>query len=371
VSEYAPKDDLRSAVRAFLEEVSPPAEVRRVMETPDGFDRTVWKRLSTDLGLLGIHLPPRYGGAGRTYRELLILFEETGRALLCAPALSTVALATNTVMASGDKRLESELLPRIASGGAVVGVAFTEDDGRWDEAGVSTTATRRGTSWFLNGQKSFVLDGLAADTFVVAARMGDGISLFEVDGDATGLTRRPLPTMDQTRRLARIELAGTSARLVGHKGGGWHALSRAIDLTIIALAAEQVGGAQRCLEMAVDHARRRVQFGHPIGGFQAVKRACADMLVSLESARSALAYASGIATSHKTGGELELAASLVKASCSGAYLAVAETNVQIHGALGCTWDHDAHLFLKRAKSSQLLFGDPCFHRTRLAGRLGV
>ncbi|HEX8771449.1 MAG TPA: acyl-CoA dehydrogenase family protein, partial [Acidimicrobiales bacterium] len=201
---HAYQDDLRSAVRAFLEEVSPPGEVRRAMESPEGFDRTLWKRLSTDLGLLGIHVPARYGGAGRSYRELLIVFEETGRAMLCAPLLSTVALATNTVIACGDEQLKSELLPRIASGDTIVAVAFTEDNGRWDDLGVTATATRRGSSWFLNGQKSFVLDGHAADVFLVAARMGDGISLFEVDGDATGLSRRALPTMDQTRRLARV-----------------------------------------------------------------------------------------------------------------------------------------------------------------------
>ncbi|MDQ6927810.1 MAG: acyl-CoA dehydrogenase family protein [Actinomycetota bacterium] len=370
MTQYAHQDDLRSAVRALLEEVSASGEVRRAMESPDGFDRTVWKRLSTDLGLLGIHVPARYGGGGRSYRDLLIVFEETGRALLCAPLLSTVALATNTVMESGDEQLKSELLPRIASGDTVATVAFTEDNGRWDEAGVTTTATRRGANWFLNGQKSFVVDGHAADVFIVAARMGDGISLFEVDGDATGLTRRALPTMDQTRRLARIELAGTRARLVGRKGGGWDALSRALDLTVMALAAEQVGGAQRCLEMAVDNAKRRVQFGQPIGAFQAVKHTCADMLVSLESARSAVAYASGIVTSEGST-ERPLAASLAKVACSDAYLAVAAANVQIHGARGCTWDHDAHLFLKRAKSSQLLFGDPMFHRARLGIYLGI
>ncbi len=370
MSAYAYQEDHRSAVRAFLEEVSPPREVRRAMETSEGFDRTVWKRLATDLGLLGVHIPERYGGAGRSFRELLIVFEEAGRAMLCAPLLSTVALAANTVMASADEQLKSDLLPRIASGDTVVAVAFTEDNGRWDDVGVTTTATRRGTSWFLNGQKSFVVDGHAADVFLVAARMGDGISLFEVDGEAAGLSRRALPTMDQTRRLARVELAGTRARLVGRKGGGWDALSAALDLTVIALAAEQVGGAQRCLEMAVDHAKRRVQFGQPIGAFQAVKHTCADMLVSLESARSAIAFASGTASSGSDT-DLPLAASLTKAACSETYLAVAAANVQIHGARGCTWDHDAHLYLKRAKSSELLFGDPLFHRARLAGWLGV
>lgn len=372
VTEYAPHDDVRSAVRAFLEEVSPPSEVRRVMESTDGFDRTVWKRLSSDLGLQGMQVPARYGGRGRSYRDVLVAFEETGRALLCAPLLSTVALAVNTVVASGDEQLKSELLPQIASGDTVATVAFTEDNGRWDDGGVTTTAARRGDNWFLNGQKSFVLDGQSADVFIVAARMGDGISLFEVDAEAVGLTRRALPTMDQTRRLARIELAGTRARLVGRKGGGWDALSRALDLTVIALAAEQVGGAQRCLEMAVEHAKRREQFGRAIGGFQAVKHLCADMLVALESARSAVAYASGVAAaSDGPATELPMAAALAKASCSEAYLSIAEANVQIHGATGCTWDHDAHLYLKRAKSSELLFGDAMFFRSRLAGYLGV
>lgn len=370
MTQYAPGEDLRAATRAYLEEVSPPGEVRRLMETPEGFDRTVWKRLATDLGLQAINIPARYGGKGGTARDVAVVFEEMGRVLVCGPFLSTVALGANAVLCSGDEELRSRLLPMIAAGEIVVSVAFTEDSGRWDEAGVAATAARRGDIWFLNGQKSFVLDGCEADVLLVAARMGDGISLFEVDAAAVGMTRQPLPTMDQTRRLARVELASTRARLVGRKGAGWDMLGAAVDLAMVALAAEQVGGAQRCLEMAVDHVKRRHQFGRPIGSFQAVKHRCADMLLALERARSATAHAAAVAAGGETA-ELPVAASLAKACCSEAFVAVAESNIQLHGARGCTWDHDAHLYLKRAKSSELLFGDAAFHRARIADRLGL
>jgi alkylation response protein AidB-like acyl-CoA dehydrogenase len=214
-----------------------------------------------------------------------------------------------------------------------------------------------------------VLDGHTASLILVAARAGDGIGLFAVEGSASGLTRTPLSTMDQTRKQARLELSGVPARLIGSEGDGWRILGKTLDLAAIALAAEQVGGAQLCLEMAVQYAKDRVQFGRPIGSFQAIKHKCADMLLEVESAKSAAYYAGWAAAEDND--EVPVVASLAKAYCSDAYFHAAAENIQIHGGIGFTWEHDAHLYFKRAKSSELLFGDPAYHRELLAQRIGL
>ncbi|MBV8160638.1 MAG: acyl-CoA dehydrogenase, partial [Acidimicrobiia bacterium] len=203
----------------------------------------------------------------------------------------------------------------------------------------------------------------------VAARTGDNVSLFTVAGDAEGLTRTPLATMDQTRKQARLEFSGTPAKLLGTEGEGWPVLSRVLALAAVALAAEQVGGAQKCLDMSVEYAKVRVQFGRPIGSFQAIKHKCADMLLEVESAKSAAYYAGWAAA--ELNDELPTVASLAKAYCSDAYFHAAAENIQIHGGIGFTWEHDAHLYFKRAKSSQLLLGDPTYHRELLAQRIGI
>jgi alkylation response protein AidB-like acyl-CoA dehydrogenase len=215
----------------------------------------------------------------------------------------------------------------------------------------------------------FVLDGNVANLLVVAARTPAGLSLFAVEGDAPGLTRTPLATMDQTRKQARLELAGVAGQLIGADGGASAGLSRTLDLAAVALAAEQVGGAQRCLDMSVEYAKERVQFGRPIGSFQAIKHKCADMLLEVESAKSAAYYAGWAAA--ESSDELPVVASLAKAYCSDAYFHAAAENIQIHGGIGFTWEHDAHLYFKRAKSSELLLGDPTYHRELLAQRIGL
>jgi alkylation response protein AidB-like acyl-CoA dehydrogenase len=230
-------------------------------------------------------------------------------------------------------------------------------------------ATADGEGWTLSGTKMFVLDGHTADVILVAARSADDVSLFVVDGDADGLTRTPLATMDQTRKQARLEFDGTPARLAGAEGDGWRALERVLDLAAVALAAEQVGGAQRVLDMAVEYAKERVQFGRPIGSFQAIKHKCADMLLEVESAKSAAYYAAWCAA--ELNDELPAMASMAKAYCSEAYFHCAAENIQIHGGIGFTWEHPAHLYFKRAKSSELLFGDPTYHRELLAQRIGL
>jgi alkylation response protein AidB-like acyl-CoA dehydrogenase len=363
------QEELRRSVRRFLEDKSPESEVRRLMETTEGYDPAVWDQMGQQLGLQGLAIPEEYGGSGFGYVELVVVLEEMGRALLCAPYFATVALASNALLASGDDAAKKEFLPGIAAGSTIATLAFTEDSGRWDEAGITMTATKAGDGYTLDGHKSFVLDGHTANLVLVAARTGSGVSLFAVEGTARGLTRTPLSTMDQTRKQARLEFSSTPARLVGSEGSGWTTLSKTLDLAAVALAAEQVGGAQKVLEMSVEYAKVRVQFGRPIGSFQAIKHKCADMLLEVESAKSA-AYYAGWAASEDSD-ELPVVASLAKAYCSDAYFHAAAENIQIHGGIGFTWEHPAHLYFKRAKSSELLFGDPTYHRELLAQRIGI
>ncbi len=363
------QDELRRITRAFLESKSSEAEVRRLMDTTEGYDPKVWSQMANELGLQSLTIPEEYGGQGFTYVELTVVLEEMGRALLCAPYFSSVVLAANAVLHSGDEAAKKEILPGIASGETIATLAFTEPNGRWDEAGIEATATADGDAWKLNGTKMFVLDGHIADRIIVAARTDAGVSLFSVAGDAAGLTRTALSTMDQTRKQAKLELADVPATLIGTDGAGWTTLDRVLDLAAVSLAAEQVGGAQFVLEMAVQYAKDRVQFGRPIGSFQAIKHKCADMLLEVESAKSAAYYAAWCAA--ELNDELPEVACLAKAYCSEAYFHSAAENIQIHGGIGFTWEHPAHLYFKRAKSSELLFGDPTYHRELLAQRLGI
>jgi alkylation response protein AidB-like acyl-CoA dehydrogenase len=363
------QEELRKTVRSFLDQKSPEAEVRRLMETDQGYDEAVWKQMGEQLGLQGLAIPEEYGGSGYGYIELIVILEEMGRRLLAAPYFSTVVLASNALLHSGDDAAKKAHLPGIASGETIAALAFTEENGRWDEQGVTATATKSGDGWTLNGTKSYVLDGHVANLLVVAARTDAGVSLFAVPADASGVTRTLLTTMDQTRKQAKIELADTPGTLIGTDGQGWTVLERVLDLAAVALAAEQVGGAQFVLDMAVQYAKDRIQFGRPIGSFQAIKHKCADMLLEVESAKSAAYYAGWCAS--ELNDELPSVAALAKAYCSEAYFHATAENIQIHGGIGFTWEHPAHLYFKRAKSSELLFGDPTYHRELLAQRLGI
>jgi alkylation response protein AidB-like acyl-CoA dehydrogenase len=362
--------ELRQSVRRFLEAKSPEAQVRRLMETDEGYDPDVWRQSATQLGLQGLAIPEEYGGSGSTYLDLVVVFEEMGRALLCAPYFATIALAANLLLASSDEAAKVDYLPSLANGEKIATVALAEASGRWDETGVAAQAliTADGT-WSITGEKLYVLDAHVADLIFVVARAAAGLSVFAVESGADGLDVKLLSTMDQTRKQARVTLTATPARLIGMAGEGWAAVSKMLDLAVIALAAEQVGGAQRVLEMAVEYAKTRVQFGRPIGSFQAIKHKCADMLLEVESAKSA-AYYAGWAASEQPD-EIPAVASLAKSYCSEAYFHAAAENIQIHGGIGFTWEHPAHLYFKRAKSSELMFGDPAYHRELLAQRIGI
>ena len=356
-------------MRQFMEEKSPETAVRELMAGEVGYDPDVWRQMAEQLGLQSLIIPEAYGGQGFGYIELVIVLEEMGRVLLCAPFFATVALATNALLHGATEAVQQELLPQIASGEAIATLAFTEENGRWDEAGITAEATQDGDQWQLTGTKMFVLDGHVADVILVAANTPKGLSLFWCPGDAAGLTRTPLATMDQTRKQARLEFNNTPLTLAGELGGAWAALERVLDLAAVALAAEQVGGAQVCLDTSVEYAKERVQFGRPIGSFQAIKHKCADMLMEVESAKSAAYYAGWCAA--ELNDELPSVASLAKAYCSEAYFHASAENIQIHGGIGFTWEHPAHLYFKRAKSSELFLGDPAYHRELLAQRIGI
>ncbi len=363
------QEELRRQVRRFLEEKSPETEVRRLMATTEGYDPAVWSQMADQLGLQAMTIPEAYGGAGFGYVELLVVLEEMGAALLCAPYFSTVALGTNALLTAGDEVAAKQWLGSIATGETIATLAITEDSGRWDLDAITTRASKKDGSWTLDGHKSFVIDGHTAGLILVAARTDAGLSLFAVESDAPGLTRTPLATMDQTRKQARLEFSATPATLVGRDGDAAAGLEKTLQLAAVALAAEQVGGAQRVLDNAVDYAKNRMQFGRPIGSFQAIKHKCADMLLEVESAKSAAYYGAWAAATDDD--ELALAASLAKSYCSEAYFHCAAENIQIHGGIGFTWEHDAHLYFKRAKSSELLLGDPSYHRELLAQRIGI
>ncbi len=363
------QEELRKTVRQFLEAKSAEEAVREQMETENGFDAAVWSQMGEQMGLQGLIVPEEFGGSGYSYVELGIVLEEMGRSLLCAPFFSTVVLAANTLIHSGDDAAKAAHLPGIAAGETIATVAFTEPSGKWDEAGITLAASGSGSDYTLTGTKMFVLDGHTANLIIVAARTANGVSLFTVAGDAAGLTRTALSTMDQTRKQAKLEFSNTPATLLGAEGQGWTILNTVLDLAAVGLAAEQVGGAQKVLEMAVEYAKVRVQFGRPIGSFQAIKHKCADMLLEVESAKSAAYY--GMWCAAEMNDELPSVASLAKAYCSEAYFHATAENIQIHGGIGFTWEHPAHLYFKRAKSSELLFGDPTYHRELLAQRIGI
>jgi alkylation response protein AidB-like acyl-CoA dehydrogenase len=370
----AEQRELRDSVRRFVAERAPLTRVRELMETADGIDPGVWRQASTQLGLPGIAVPEEYGGAGFSFAEQAIVLEELGAALFTGPYLASAVLAATALLASDDEEARKDLLPGIAAGETVATLAFTEDGGSWNPASIRLAATPDDTGWRLDGHKSFVLDGHTADLILAVAAAGtDGkLSLFAVnavDAGAIGLTRHALPTLDQTRKLARLAFNGTPARLVGEPGAARAGFDRTLDVAAIALAAEQLGGAQRALDMAVAYAKVRQQFGRPIGSFQAIKHRCADLLLEVESLRSAVGYAAAAVAADST--EVPVLAPLLKAYASEVYSHVAGENIQIHGGIGFTWEHDAHLYLKRAKASELFLGDASYHRDRLATRIGL
>jgi alkylation response protein AidB-like acyl-CoA dehydrogenase len=368
------QQEFRSVLRRFLEDKSPTTEVRRLMETEEGCDPEVWRQLSQELGLTAIHIPESYGGQGFGVGELAIAVEEMGRALLCAPYFASTVLAATAILKAGSEDQKQLMLPDIALGETIATLALAEESGVWDTSGIAMTATASRDKYTLEGTKSFVLDGCTAGLIVVVARKAgssddDGVSFFTIAGDAAGLERVQLNSLDPTRKLARLTFNGVDAELLGEEGAAARPLAETLDVAAICLANEMVGGAERLRESAVEYANMRVQFGRAIGSFQTLKHKAADMLLEVELAKSAAYYAAAAADEDDE--EVSALASLAKAAAADVYMQTAVHTVQIHGGIGFTWDNDTHLWFKRAKSSEVFLGGSAYHRERMMQQWNV
>jgi alkylation response protein AidB-like acyl-CoA dehydrogenase len=363
---------LRSTARKFLENECTSEFVRRQMAEGAGVSDDFWGKVA-EQGWLGLVYPEEYGGSGLGFVDLTVLMEEMGRAVTPGPYLSTVLLGGLAIREAGSAAQRKMWLPRIAAGQAKSALAWTEPSGRWDAGGITTTAKPVAGGWTITGTKLFVLDAHLADVVVVVARTAEhrnpeeGVGLFLVPKGTVGLDVKLLPTMDQTRKLCEVtlnDLRVPAEGVLGTPGGGWPALSRVVERATVALCAEMCGGAQRVLDMTVEYAKIRVAFGRPIGSYQGVKHRAADMLVEVENAKSLTYYAAWAVDENAP--EAALAASMAKAYCSDAYRRVSAAGIQLHGGIGFTWEHDLHLYFKRAKSSEFTFGDATYHRERVA-----
>ena len=367
---------LRNSARDFLAKESPMTYVRQMMEDERGFRDEQWKKMA-DLGWMGLILPEEYGGAGLDFVDMVVVLEEMGRVVLPGPFFSTVILGGVAINQAGTPAQKKELLPKIAAGEQRVTLAQLEPNARWDADGVQLEAKKGGGGWRLSGTKLFVPDAHTAHLHVVAGREpgskgAEGVSLFLVDAKAPGVTTTVLKTMDQTRKLCEVvlkDVAVPADRVLGAPGQGWKLLERVVDRGKVGLCAEMCGGAQKVLEMSVEYAKVREQFGRPIGSFQAIQHKCANMLVEVESSKSATYYAAWAVANDVA--EAPLAAAMAKAYCSDAYRHTAGEGIQIHGGIGFTWEHDMHIYFKRAKSSEVTFGDATWNREIVAQLIGL
>lgn len=384
---------IRDTAAAFLAEVSDSAAIRRAMATEAGFEDAVWERIAGEMCWQALHIPEQYGGLGLGYVELVALFEQMGRYLLCSPFLSTVAFATNALLVAANDAQKEQWLPQIA-GGELTGTLAWISPGGKGAAGsngpeaVQATFEKTANGYRLDGTLRYVLDGHTAGLLVVAARAKgssgeSGIGLFAVPAATTGVQRTWLPTMDQTRKQAEIVLSGVEVAADARLGGddtGWSALQKTLQLAQVAIAAEQMGGAQQALDIAVEYTKGRFQFNRPIASFQSIKHKAADMMTKAESAKSIAYYAAciaqeALAVAMGTGGDAELAAelpeaaSIAKAYCSEAFYFNAGSGLQMHGGVGFTWEYDIQLYFKRAKSTETLLGNAVWHREQLAKML--
>jgi alkylation response protein AidB-like acyl-CoA dehydrogenase len=363
---------LRSTARKFFEHECPSETVRKLMDGAEGMTPELWKKIA-EQGWLGLIVPDAYGGMGLGMVDLVVLMEEMGRAVVPGPFFSTVLLGGLAILEAGSEAQKKAWLPRLASGEARATMAWMEPSADLGARGITLTAAATGGGHALNGTKLFVPDAHTADAIVVAARTAsgttaeEGISLFLVPKESPGLGVTLLPTMDQTRKLCEVvfkDVGVGPGALMGQAGSGWASLARVIDRATVGLCAEMCGGAQKVLDMTVEYAKIRQAFGRPIGSYQGVKHRAADMLVDVENSKSITYYAAwamdeGVA-------EGALAVSMAKAYVSDAYRRVSGAGIQLHGGIGFTWEHDLHLYFKRAKGSEFTFGDATWHRERVA-----
>lgn len=367
---------LKNSVRKFLAAECPIAEVRKLMETETAFDPALWSKIAGQ-GWTGMILPEEHGGFAMGMVEMAATFEEMGRALLPGPFFSTVLMAGPLLDRSPDGAAKQECLSAISSGEAKAAVALLEESASWSPGAVQLKAASSGGAYVLDGRKLFVFDAAIAGFLICVARLNGELALFLVPGKARGLRIADLPAMDATRKLYEVTFDGVSLpreNLLAEGKPARAALDHMLNVATVGLVAEMTGGMQRLLEMTVEYAKTRKQFGRPIGQFQAVQHLCADMLVYTESSRSAAYFAAWAIQEGVP--EATLAVSVAKAYASDAYREVGNRAIQVHGGMGFTWENDAHLFYRRAKASELAFGDATYHRERIArqvidsGRVG-
>src|SRR5215468_8336076 len=363
---------LRSTARKFFDNECTSETVRKLMDGPEGMTPDLWRKLA-EQGWLGLIVPEEFGGMGLGIVDLVVLMEEMGRAVVPGPFFSTVLLGGLAILEAGSEAQKKAWLPRLTSGEARAALAWMEPSADLGARGITLAATAKSGGYTLDGTKLFVQDAHTADVIVVAARTAsgkapeEGISLFLVPKGTPGLSVTLLPTMDQTRKLCEVTLKGVTVgadQLMGGVGAGWAPLARVIDRATVALCAEMCGGAQKVLDMTVEYAKIRQAFGRPIGSYQGVKHRAADMLVDVENSKSITYYAAWAVD--EGAAEAPLAVSMAKAYVSDASRRVAAAGIQLHGGIGFTWEHDLHLYFKRAKGSEFTFGDATHHRERVA-----
>ncbi|WP_068265581.1 acyl-CoA dehydrogenase family protein [Janibacter limosus] len=360
-------NELRDMVRTFLERKAPESAVRTTIEAGHGRDEDVWTQMAGQLGLQGLLVPEDLGGQGTTPVEMGVVLEEIGRALLPSPFVSSSVIAVSALIGADDTDASGDLLRGLADGSRIATVAFSSGLlGRDKESTVAASEPEGG--WQLSGEVAAVLDAGAADTILVFAPTLEGTGLFAVEAAAT--ERTPLTLLDLTRQASSVRLVDVPATRIGGEAGDVEA--RVLATAAAALCAESAGAAQRVLEMAVEHAKVREQFGKPIGAFQAVKHLCADIFTVAESATAVARHAArSLADQDATLGSVQLETSLAKAYVSEHGADAAEKNIQVHGGIGYTWEHPAHLYLRKLKSNELLFGDAVAHRAQMARVLGL
>ena len=348
--EFSPEQQLlRDIVSRALREKSPTTAVREQMASDRGYDPEIWQELCGDAGLVGVHVPEAYGGAGGGAVEL-------GRTLFCGPFLASAVMAGGALLEAANEADRTELLPGIATGSTIATLVL-DDVNSPAGVGASIAATADGA---LSGTAAMVVDAHVADLLLVVARTGSSLGLYAAEADAAGLDIAPLEVVDQTRKLSRVTFGGTPSRAIGQLTR--QSLNRLWDRVCSALAHEMIGGAQHLFESTVAYTKQRFQFGRPIGSFQALKHRCADLLLEIELAR-AVTYHS--ARGLDAGEGEPYAASMAKAAAADAYMSAARAAIQLRGGIGFTWENDTHLWFKRAKGSEVLFGTPAIHRERM------
>jgi alkylation response protein AidB-like acyl-CoA dehydrogenase len=353
---------LQKTTQEVFAELFPSTRVRELMATDSGWDRQTWKRLTGELGIAGLMIDEDLGGSGLSARELGLVFEEAGRCLGAAPLFAVAGLAIPLLISVGDDDAREALLPKLCDGSLIATVMYADGDGRWGPSHVDVQVQ----AGRLHGGGGFVVDAGCADLIFIPVREAEGLAVYAVERDAAGVDVVALVPLDQTRKQARVTLTGArGVRL----GDGADAVQRGFDTSCALLACELTGVAARCLEMTTDYARDRVQFGRRIGSFQAVKQKLAEALIQVESARSAATAAASAAADRGT--DLWWTASLAKAYCSEAAMHVAEETIQLHGGIGFTWEHDAHLFFKRARTGEEMLGSAREHYDRVGTHLSV